>query len=258
MRKNIFLFFILCFFSLTSWADLFRPDIFRNESLPALTGRVVDKAGLLSLEVENQISKILEGVEPGQVVVATVSSLNGREIEEYALQLARYWALGEKEKDNGILFLTAPNERQTRIEVGYGFEGKLSDVIAHNIIQTKVLPYFKKNDYQQGILSGVQAIAAHLNGSVVVSEKPISLNKSEPMPLGIMIFLSIFVFFFIVISFLVLKEIFSLGKGIKNRSDYNTRNIPSINYRRSGRSSTRTVFRGGGGRFGGGGSSGRW
>lgn len=258
MRKNIFLFLIFCFFSLTVWANLFRPSILGNESLPTLTGRVVDNAGILDVKTENKISAILESLEPDQVVVATVSYLNGKEIEEYALQLARYWGIGEKEKDNGILFLIAPNERQTRIEVGYGLEGTLSDVLAHNIIRKKVLPYFKRGDYQNGILSGVQAIATHLNGSVVESEKPISLNKSEPMPLGIMIFLGIFVFFFVLISFLILKEIFSSGKGTKRRSGYNTHNIPSINYGRSKRSSTRTVFRGRGGRFGGGGSSGRW
>jgi uncharacterized membrane protein YgcG len=100
---------------------------------PALTGRVVDQADILSPAVRTDVaaqSKELEEKSGIQLVVATVPSLQGGDIETFANQLFRAWELGQAQKNNGILLLVAPNERKVRIEVGYGLEGTLTDALA--------------------------------------------------------------------------------------------------------------------------------
>ena len=256
MRRNIIVFLFCYFFSFVGWTDLIRPSFYEKTALPTLTGRVVDQANILDVETENKISAILERLEPNQVVVATVSTLNGKEIEEYAVQLARFWALGEKQKDNGLLFLIAPNERQTRLEVGYGLEGIITDVWAHQVIEKEVLPYFRKNDYRNGILNGVNAIVTALSSQISFGESFSSFDQKESMPLGIAFFLCVFACFFITFLYVAIKEIF-FGKRTPVRDNQKGGSSFKIGYhfpKRTGRS----VFKGKGGRFGGGGSSGRW
>jgi len=102
-------------------------------NFPALTGRVVDAAGILSpitaADLERKLA-VLEQKSGIQLVVATVPSLDGQEIEPYANQLFRTWKLGESKKDNGALLLIAPKERRVRIEVGYGLEGTMTDAVS--------------------------------------------------------------------------------------------------------------------------------
>src|SRR5215475_14006114 len=98
-------------------------------NFPALTGRVVDQENLLSpitiADLERKLAD-LEQKSGIQLVVATVPSLGGDEIEPYANQLFRAWKLGEAKQNNGVLLLIAPNQRRVRIEVGYGLEGTLT------------------------------------------------------------------------------------------------------------------------------------
>ncbi len=91
-------------------------------------------------------------------MVATVSSLQGEEIEPYANQLFRTWQLGEKAKNNGVLLLVAPNDRRVRIEVGYGLEGTLTDALSKVIITNAITPRFKNSDFSGGIERGVEDI----------------------------------------------------------------------------------------------------
>src|SRR5215468_1283350 len=93
-----------------------------------------------------------------QLVVATVSSLEGQEIEPYANALFRNWQLGEKSKNNGVLLLVAPKERRVRIEVGYGLEGTLTDAISRIIIANAIAPRFKAGNFGEGIARGVDDI----------------------------------------------------------------------------------------------------
>ena len=98
-------------------------------NFPALTGRIVDQANVIAAETRNAIEPKLADLEAKsgiQLVVATVASLEGQEIEPYANALFRTWKLGEKIKNNGVLLLVAPNEHRVRIEVGYGLEGNYS------------------------------------------------------------------------------------------------------------------------------------
>ncbi len=131
------------------------------ETFPALTGRVVDQAGILSpitrADLEGKLST-LESKSGIQLVVATVSSLGGQEIEPYANDLFRAWKLGEAKKNNGVLFLIAPNEHRVRIEVGYGLEGTLTDALSKIIIVNAVAPRFKAGDFNAGVSRGVDDI----------------------------------------------------------------------------------------------------
>ena len=103
-----------------------------KRSDPALSGRVVDQSGVMTAEAKSDIeakSKALKDKSGIQLVVATVKSLEGSDIETYANQLFRFWKLGEAQKNNGVLLLVAPIEHKVRIEVGYGLEGTLTDAL---------------------------------------------------------------------------------------------------------------------------------
>ena len=132
---------------------------------PALTGRVVDQAGVLSAGTKAHLVEKLDALEAQssiQLVVATVSSLDGSDIETYANALFRAWGLGVKDKNNGVLMLVAPNERKVRIEVGYGLEGVLTDALAKLIIVNAVTPRFKAGVFDGGVQRGVDDIVTVL------------------------------------------------------------------------------------------------
>ena len=109
-------------------------------------------------------SKDLEEKSGIQLVVATVTSLQGSDIETYANELFRTWKLGQAQKNNGVLLLVAPNERKVRIEVGYGLEGTLTDAVASVIISSAIVPRFKNGDFPGGIERGVGGILDVLGG----------------------------------------------------------------------------------------------
>ncbi|NBB52760.1 methanol dehydrogenase, partial [Rhizobium sp. CRIBSB] len=132
---------------------------------PALTGRVVDEARLITPGTEAALTETLARLEAetsDQVVVVTVNSLQGYEIEDYGYQLGRAWGIGQKDKDNGILLIVAPNERKVRIETGYGLEGIMTDALSAVIIHDRILPAFRVGGFERGITEGVSAIETQL------------------------------------------------------------------------------------------------
>ena len=136
-----------------------------DPSYPPLTGRVVDNASAISPAVRQQLEAKLGELEAKsgiQLVVATLPSLGGAEIEPYANGLFRFWKLGEAKANNGVLLLVAPTERRVRIEVGYGEEGTLTDALSKVIITNAMVPRFKTGDFQGGIVRGVDDIIAVL------------------------------------------------------------------------------------------------
>lgn len=142
-----------------------KPPTPYEEILPKLTGRVVDEAGLISAEDESLIasrSAALEKATSDQVVVATLTSLGGRRLEDVSLQLAREWGIGQKGLDNGVVLVVAPNERRARIEVGCGLEGLLTDEKAQAIMDDEIIPRFADGRFEEGIVAGVAAIDALL------------------------------------------------------------------------------------------------
>lgn len=135
--------------------------------LPPLTGRVVDGAGLLRPEDKAALAETLKAHEDkttDQVVVATVPSLQGTSVEDFANRLFRAWGLGTKARNNGVLLLVAPTERKVRIEVGYGLEGALTDALTKVIIASAVAPKFKAGDFPGGIRAGIDGILGILSG----------------------------------------------------------------------------------------------
>lgn len=132
---------------------------------PPLTGRVVDNANLLSPQAEAKLTDELATLEAQtghQLVVATLPSLQGYEIEDYGYQLLRTWGIGRKDEDDGIILLVAPKERKVRIEVGYGLEPVMTDAMSSLIIQRAILPAFKAGDFEKGIVAGTEAIVRQI------------------------------------------------------------------------------------------------
>jgi uncharacterized protein len=138
------------------------------QELPKLTGRVVDNANLLSAAVEGELTKKLEALErrtSDQLVVVTLESLGGAPIEEVGLRLGNGWQIGQADLDNGVLLIVAPSERKTRIEVGYGLEGLLTDELAGEIVQHQLLPNFRSGRYEEGVKDGVNALIRTLEST---------------------------------------------------------------------------------------------
>ena len=132
---------------------------------PELTGRVVDKADLLTPAQEQRLEAEAEAVEREigpQFVVVTVKTLQGRPILEYGVDLGRHWGIGHEERNDGVILLVAPNEQSVRIEVGYGLERRVTDPFADRVLREQVLPRFREGRYPDGILAGSEAIIARL------------------------------------------------------------------------------------------------
>ena len=145
----------------------------QETKFPDLTGRVVDLANILDAADEAALTSQLEAHEQetsNQIVIATVPSLNGYAINDYANQLGRHWQIGTAENDNGVVLLIAPTDRKVRIEVGYGLEGALTDSLSSMIIQREILPPFRDNNYSTGIKQGVIAIISAIKGEYVIPE----------------------------------------------------------------------------------------
>lgn len=161
-------------------------------TFPDLSGRVVDLAGLLSSSAKGRLTTELkkhEQATSNQIVVVTLNSLQGYTIEQYGYQLGRHWGIGQEKRNNGVLLIVAPNERKVRIEVGYGLEGTLTDALSHNIIQTKILPYFRKSQYEKGIEYGTAAILSAVQGTYKPSKTPTAGPISGNLGMVIFIFM---------------------------------------------------------------------
>lgn len=175
-------------------------------TFPKLSGRVVDEANLLSPASEAALTQKLEALETAtgrQLVVATLPSLQGLEIEEYGYQLGRAWKLGGEKTDDGAVLIVAPNERKVRIEVGYGLEPVLTDALSSVIIQSAILPKFKAGDMEGGVVAGTDALIQQLSlpdeaakaQVAQAAEKP----RAEGPPKWILVLL-VFGFVFMLIS----------------------------------------------------------
>jgi uncharacterized protein len=150
---------VLAFFAMATVALAAVPKF------PALTGRVVDDAHVLSPATAQKLDGELASLETQtghQLVVATVPDLQGYEIEDYGYQLGRAWQLGRKGVNDGAILLVAPKERKVRIEVGYGLEPVLTDALSSVILQQKVLPQFRQGRMEQGVVDGAEALIAQL------------------------------------------------------------------------------------------------
>lgn len=152
--------------------------------VPALTGRVVDNADILSRSVEAGLSERLAAFEDStsvQVVVLTVPSLRGAVLERFATDVFRTWGLGQAESDNGVLLLVARDDRELRIEVGYGLEGELTDALAGRIIRDEIVPRFRDGSFNGGVVAGVDAILGAVSGTYSPPQRSGILFNDRPV-----------------------------------------------------------------------------
>jgi uncharacterized protein len=227
-------------------------------TFPALTGRVVDEAELLTVSDRASLSASLADLEAkttDQLVVVTLKSLRGATIEDYGYQLGRSWRIGQKDKNSGVLLIVDAAERKVRIEVGYGLEGTLTDAATKLIIENVILPAFKTGNFAGGITSGTNQIIQLLRGDTR-NVPPAQVKTAAPadsrtkMPVWLVIVLGVGGVGLLIYCAvaggaacrMIMQILFLLmlsGRGGSSR----------------GRSSS---FSGRGGSFGGGGSSGSW
>ena len=242
-------------------------------TFPPLTGRVVDQANIIPAGTRSAItakSEELESKSGIQLVVVTVNSLEGGDIETYANQLFRFWRLGEAQKNNGVLLLVAPNERRVRIEVGYGLEGTLTDALSKVIITNAITPRFKAGDFGDGITRGVDDIITVLTTDASEWEKRPSLRLDHGQQIGDIneTFIATALVLFAILMLvwpgfreLVFNVLLALASGSSSGRGYSGGGYSgggSSGGGWSGGSSGGGGFSGGGGSSGGGGASGSW
>ncbi len=177
------------------------------ETFPKLTGRVVDEAHLLQpSEIAALDAKLaaLQNQSQRQIVVATVQSLGGDDIDDYANKLFRAWGIGDKQRNDGLLLVIAPNDRKVRVEVGYGLEGIVTDAVSGLIIRHDLSPRFKTGDYAGGINSAVDQLIAQLQlpedeaRAVAAKAKTRFARENAPhFDAGSVVFIIIFLLFFV-------------------------------------------------------------
>jgi uncharacterized protein len=133
-------------------------------------GYVNDYVGVFSKEEKANLEEEIAAYTASttnELAVVVIPELNGETVEQYANELFMKWGIGKKDKDNGVLFLIAINDRKVRIEVGYGLEGDLPDSKAGSILRTSVTPNFKSGDYAGGIYAGVEQIMSATGGNYI-------------------------------------------------------------------------------------------
>jgi uncharacterized protein len=154
--------------------------------VPALKGRVNDYGNILSSSTEGQLEAVLgelERTDSTQIVVLTIPSLEGDSLEDFSIRVADQWKIGQKNKDNGAILLISKNDRKLRIEVGYGLEGSLTDLISGRIIRDIIVPYFKRGDFDAGISNGVQAMIQAVRGEFKADAKAVRVSpRSSSSP----------------------------------------------------------------------------
>lgn len=216
---------------------------------PKLTGRVVDQAGILSESVEGQLSAAFKRHETqtsNQVVVATINDLGSKTIAQYGYMLGRHWGIGQEGKNNGLILLISKHDRELRIEVGYGLEGLMTDALATSIVHHTIAPFFKRGDFDGGVIAGSNQILEVLSGKKVQLPR-VSSRKPEQNPLlmGLMIFI-----FLLLYCGLPLLRI-HYGYVGPHYSGGSLGGVDAFDSFSGG-------FSGGGGGFGGGGGGGSW
>lgn len=248
-------------------------------NFPKLTGRVVDNAALLSASEKSDLIaklKAFEDESSDQIVVATINSLDGENLEQYANQLFRHWKLGQAEENNGVLLLVAKNDRKLRIEVGYGLEGQLTDATSKIIIDQIIVPQFKSGNFGTGIIEGANWIVKILEGDGSELDARAKRHQENQGPLDdvdwpFVIFITIWAtLFFGPILFSILAPIFGEKLGPNHYKWLGMEKKPprKRGYDRSGNwhsggggwssGGGGGGFSGGGGSSGGGGASGGW
>lgn len=231
--------------------------VFTRE-VPKLQGRINDYANILISADEANLENLLKQIEistSSQIALLTIPSLEGENLESYSLKVAEQWGLGQKDRDNGILLLVAMQEKQIRLEIGYGLEPIMTDAKSGYIIREVIVPEFQKGNFYQGIASGLLMTGQIITKDYDISEEELAAyqkqqtkSKKPQLPVGFLIFLFMMVFG---------------GLGRRRRGGllpllFLGSMLGGSRSSRSGGLGGFGGFSGGGGSFGGGGASGGW
>jgi len=164
-------------------------------AVPALTGRVIDQTGTLSSAERANLDDRLAALEQrkgSQIVVLIVATVRPESIEQYAIRVAEAWKLGRKGVDDGVLLLVAKDDREVRIEVGYGLEGAIPDATANRVIDEYLLPQFRSGDFAGGIGAAVDRLIALVDGEPL-PEPPAETAAGRPDLLPLIFMLAVVV-----------------------------------------------------------------
>lgn len=259
--------------SATRWllfSGLFVCAAIAADPLPPKPARyVTDGAGILSPQTSAALNTRLEAFEretSKQILVVTMPAVPPDYVmEDFTQRTAESWGVGQKQTDNGVVLFVFPQDRKTRIEVGYGLEGVLPDVTGKRIIQNEIVPAFRAGDYDAGITRGVDAIQRAIRGEYQGSGRTVAETEQLADDSGIPL---IMVIFFVIVLLIFIAQ---YRNSLKNGTYYGPRGRRDVwsppfgggSWGSSGGSSSGGGFggggfSGGGGSFGGGGASGGW
>lgn len=226
---------------------LFIPVTFSQPDTPALKYWANDYTNTFNnseLQILNQQLKSFQDSTSNQVVFLMINSLNNYPVEYYTMDVVEKNKIGTKKFNNGVLFFVAKDDRKMRIEVGYGLEGALPDVLSSSIIRNIIAPYFRNGNYFTGIYKGITAIISAVKGEYQALPQKTRKKKNVSGIITMILFLIIFVSSFFRRRGRGRGVIF-LGGGFGGGGSF-------------GGSGGFGGFSGGGGSFGGGGASGSW
>jgi uncharacterized protein len=218
--------------------------------VPALVGRVNDYASMISPQARSAIETKLQALEQSdstQIAILTVPTLDGEPVEEFSIRVAEAWKIGRKGKDNGILLIVSKGDRKVRVEVGYGLEGRLTDLQAGRIVNDVIKPAFAKGDFDSGFIAASDALVASVKGEYTA---PPHKKRDKDAPSIPVVFIILFALFFYFRMFAGRRgggpSIFGGGPWVGG------------GFGSGGGGGDGGGFSGGGGGFGGGGASGDW
>ena len=159
-------------------------------AFPKFSAPVVDAVGLVSQQVVSEVSASLEDYQNrsgNQIAIALVHTTGNRALEDYSIDLARAWGVGQKGKDNGVLLLIAYDDHKVRIEVGRGLEGNLTDLQSGRIINDRLIPLLRQGDVSGAVAQGALALRQTLGDTTVgplptVAPPPAPVSHGSPLP----------------------------------------------------------------------------
>lgn len=176
MKRIIILALLLvCSLAWPAWGEIRIPD-------PPAQFYCLDKAEILSPEFEAALavaSAEIADQSGAQIVVVILDTLEGQSLEEVSLEILRSWGIGDSQKNNGVLILIAMEERQSRIEVGYGLEGAIPDGRAGRILDQYLVPHFQKGEYSLGILDTYNAVLEEVCREYDLAYQPLDPNNMD-------------------------------------------------------------------------------
>lgn len=170
------------------------PPSFALSIPPQPDGYVTDQVGILSPQTKAELENSLRNFEnetSDQIVVAIFQNLEGESLEDFSIRLAEKWKIGQKGKDNGVILLIFTENHKLRIEVGYGLEGVLPDILAEQIIRNKITPSFRQGDFNTGVLQGIEAIKQSIVGEF--KGEPVSPDQ-QPFQVSFIFYALLFLF----------------------------------------------------------------